>query len=507
MKNIKIKYNRVVKYINSLINKILLKQKYKKENKFSYKFKLKVSSFNKYIIVIISLLFIYLFYLLIPTLYDKNWVQSVLEKKLLNEFNVNLSLSSDISYEILPSPHFTIKNGKIIDQNESDISEIAEIEELKVFISNKRFFNKDELKIKFISINKANFFINKNYKNTYKKIIFNKLYNKKIFIKKSIFFVRNEKNEIISIIKIPEGSILNDEANLKNILNFKGEVFNLPFVLRLNNELSSDYIDEINIDFNKVDLNFNNTLIEKTKGKIDGINIVQIFNSKLVTNYQYEDNLIQFNSVESQTKKNGINYEGKVLLKPFNFTLDLDLEKVDLFKLINPNSIFLEIIKSGILFNENLSAKVNLESKSLKKNKFFDATKIILTITNGEIDLNQTNLVNKDIGSLEIKDSRFQFLDNKLIFSSSFDINIENLNKFYSFLQTPKKNRKKIESINFNIDYDFMENNMIVNSFGVDNLESTTDVANIINDFNNQKNMNFIRLRSFINTLFEIYLG
>ena len=115
--------------------------------------------------------------------------------------------------------------------------------------------------------------------------------------------------------------------------------------------------------------------------------------------------------------------------------------------------------------------------------------------------------MNKDIGFLEIKDSRFQFLDNKLIFSSRFDINIENLNKFYSFLQTPKKNRKKIGSINFNIDYDFMENNMIVNSFGVDNLESTADVANIINDFNNQKNMNFIRLRSFINTLFEIYLG
>ena len=48
---------------------------------------------------------------------------------------------------------------------------------------------------------------------------------------------------------------------------------------------------------------------------------------------------------------------------------------------------------------------------------------------------------------------------------------------------------------------------MIINSFGVDNLESTTDVANIINNFNNQKNVNFIKLRSFINTLFEIYLG
>ena len=43
MKNIKIKYNRVVKYINLLINKILLKEKYKKENNISYKLKLKVA--------------------------------------------------------------------------------------------------------------------------------------------------------------------------------------------------------------------------------------------------------------------------------------------------------------------------------------------------------------------------------------------------------------------------------------------------------------------------------
>ena len=110
MKNIKVKYNRVVKYINSLINRILLKQQTKKENSFSNKLNFKVSSFNKFIIVIISLLFSYLFYLLIPTLYDENWTQSTLEKKLLEEFKVDLSLSSDIEYEILPSPH---SSGKI----------------------------------------------------------------------------------------------------------------------------------------------------------------------------------------------------------------------------------------------------------------------------------------------------------------------------------------------------------------------------------------------------------
>jgi hypothetical protein len=507
MKNIKIKYNRVVKYINSLINKILLKQKNKKDNNFSFKFKLKVSSFNKYIIVIISVLFLYLFYLLIPTLYDKNWVQSVLEKKLMNEFNINLSLSSDISYEILPSPHFTIKNGKIIDQNESMLSEIAEIEELKVFISNKRFFNKDKLKINSISIHKANFFIKKNYKNTYKKVIFNNIFNKKISIKKSNFFVRNKKNEIISIIKIPDGEIINDKSNIYSLLNFKGEVFNLPFVLTMNNNLTTDLIDEINIKFGEIDLNLNNKLSINTKNIIDGINIIQILNSKFVSNYQYKNDLIQFNSLESQTNKKGINYEGEILLKPFNFGIDIVLEKVDLSKLADPNSIILEMIKSGILFNENLSGKITLESKKIKANKFFDEVKVILTITNGQIDLNQTLLVNKDIGSLTVKNSRFQFLDNKLILSSNTNMNIKNFDRFYSFLQTPKKYRKKIESINFNIDYDFVENSITVNSFGVDNLDSLNNSTNIISDFNNQKNKNFIILRSFINRLFEVYFG
>ena len=86
-------------------------------------------------------------------------------------------------------------------------------------------------------------------------------------------------------------------------------------------------------------------------------------------------------------------------------------------------------------------------------------------------------------------------------------MNIKNFDRFYSFLQTPKKYRKKIENINFNIDYDFVENSITVNSFGVDNLDSLNNSTNIISDFNNQKNKNFIILRSFINRLFEVYFG
>ena len=65
---------------------------------------IKVSNFNKLLIALISLLFLYLFYLSIPTLYNKGSLQKDLTNKILKEFNINISFSSEITYSILPSP-------------------------------------------------------------------------------------------------------------------------------------------------------------------------------------------------------------------------------------------------------------------------------------------------------------------------------------------------------------------------------------------------------------------
>ena len=66
----------IVKNFNNLIKKTIFKLKNKTNNKFH------VSTFNKYIIAAISILFAYIFYLLIPLLYDKNWVQNKIVSKL-----------------------------------------------------------------------------------------------------------------------------------------------------------------------------------------------------------------------------------------------------------------------------------------------------------------------------------------------------------------------------------------------------------------------------------------
>ena len=144
----------IVKKFNNLIKKTIFKLENKTNDKFY------VSKFSKYTIAIIAIIFIYIFYLLIPLLYDKNWIQNKIVTKLSAEFNINLSNSFDISYRILPKPHYLIKDTK---------TTLAEIKDLAVYISQNNLFNKDSIRINEVVIESANFsLLNDNFKTFYK---------------------------------------------------------------------------------------------------------------------------------------------------------------------------------------------------------------------------------------------------------------------------------------------------------------------------------------------------
>ena len=150
----KIKFpNKFAKLNNYFIGQF---KKSKKPKKFKFK---NISNFSLSIILFISLLFLYLFYLSIPSLYDKGSLQKDLSSKLINEFNINFSISSEINYSILPSPHILIKNAKIFNDDVNNPKEIVQIKELKIFISQKNFFKQNNITIQNILINDANFFI------------------------------------------------------------------------------------------------------------------------------------------------------------------------------------------------------------------------------------------------------------------------------------------------------------------------------------------------------------
>ena len=109
-------------------------------------FKFTISNFNKYLIFCIGILFVYLFYLSIPTIYNKDTLQKELSKKILSNYNLNISLSSEIDYLILPSPHLLIRNAKVFNDRDAISEELGQIKKLKVFISNpERVFSREEL--------------------------------------------------------------------------------------------------------------------------------------------------------------------------------------------------------------------------------------------------------------------------------------------------------------------------------------------------------------------------
>ena len=191
----------IVKNFNNLIKKTIFNVQNKTNNKS------RVSSFNKYLITFISLLFLYLFYLLIPLLYDKDWVQNNIESKILDEFKINISTSANISYRILPSPHFLIKDSKIL-LNNKDQKSIADVKNLKVFLSQKKFFDKEKMIFTKLIINEANFSLLRSEVKILNDYSNNQLSNKKIRIDNSNIFFKDNLNEIIAIVKIEEDSFL-----------------------------------------------------------------------------------------------------------------------------------------------------------------------------------------------------------------------------------------------------------------------------------------------------------
>ena len=186
----------IIKNFNNLVKRTIFNVQNKTNNNFE------ISGFSKYLITFIALLFIYIFYLLLPILYDKSWLQSNIENKLLNEFKLNLSTSADISYRILPAPHFLVKDSKILINKGKKIKSIAEIIDFKVFLSQKNFFNKEKMNIKKVVINGANFSILKNELKLLNNLTDKKFSNKKIKINNSNIFIKDNLGEIISIIKV-----------------------------------------------------------------------------------------------------------------------------------------------------------------------------------------------------------------------------------------------------------------------------------------------------------------
>ncbi len=474
-------------------------------------FKFTISNFNKYLIFCISILFLYLFYLSIPTIYNKDALQKELSKKILSNYNLNISLSSDINYLILPSPHFLIKNAKIFNNSSTIPEELGQIKKLKVFISKKSLMKQKHMRITKILIRDANFSIRNDNLNFYDNYINNRLSENRIEIKNSNFFFKDKADETISIIFVPNSHLFFDKEKQINKLTGNGEIFQVPISFKWKKEFNENKIKSFLFNIEPLSLNFENKSIVSENNGDKGENIINLGNAKLITNYSFKENSILFESTNSKIFNNFIKYDGEINIKPFFINLNINLEKFNLHKIIVKSPIIKEILFSKIIFDENLSAKINIESKNIK-NKLFESIKLSLNIDGGSINLNDSILLNEKIGKLNLKNSSFLFENDELIFNGFFNFKIKNQNEFYRTFVVPKRNRKLLENINFNIEYNLLKDQLkiidiTINDKTPDNIDNIEEILQTYNTQDRLRITNWIDLKNFVNKIFDNYFG
>ena len=292
-----------------------------------------------------------------------------------------------------------------------------------------------------------------------------------------------------------------------NLFNLEGEIFNIPFDFKLKNNILPQGIKKVNIKANRLKINIQNETVKKSNDLVEGFNITSILNSKILTRYKNTKNMITLESDTSRIKNSSIDYKGQLLFNPFDLDFNINIDEYDLVKLFNTKSILVNFLKTKLLFNENISAKISVNIGSNKNDEIFKSSLVNFNFSNGKLDLNNTKFFNEKIGFLEIENSNFILENDKFILNTDIVINIKNSDNLFSFFQTPKKARKSIKKMFFNIDFNILSGELDVNNLKIDNTKSNAKMLNIIDEFGHNNNYNLNKTRRIFNKIFSAYSG
>ena len=461
---------------------------------------------NYALFVLSIVFFLYLLYLSIPGIVISKNIQNELEEKLKKEYNLDFALTPDINYSILPKPHYIINDVVIFTEKTGYQKEFSQIKKLRIFINQNNFFKLNNI-IKKIEIRNANFFIENSDFKFINNFLDNGFSKKNIKILKSKIFYKSNEGQIVSFFTLENVLISHDELNRENSLVSKGKIFNIPFTF------DWKYDENLNEKITKVRLNpLKLSILNKSKkgNKIKNL-IINFKRSKLNTDYFLEKDTVIIKSGSSFLGTNKFDYNGKINLEPFDFQIDSKIQKLDLKKIIPNKNILNEIFSQEFLLNENFNGKFAIKSSNLSNGNFFNEILINSNYVGKKIELSNSKLFNKKIGSLNLDYGNIYLEENDIFFKGKFNFEIFDKNKFYRKFLVSKKNQKDLEKVYFGLIYNLskFDAKIFFISLNDDKPEMSDNLDDLIYSFNNNSITvnNWISLRSFINKILSSYSG
>ena len=494
------KTNFFVKYlknINNFINKLLEKNL----NKLNFKNLSFLFKNNKIILTFVALFVIFITYLLLPTFYNQSDISKKLKNELQSKLDLNFKFSQNIKYNFFPRPHFTTTNTTIID-NQKKISKISK---LKIYISLDNLFSIKKIELRDIILENANFNLNSKNYNFFITLLNKNFKNGNLTIKNSNIFFRQTESEVLFLSKIFKMEYYYESKELKNIFYSENEIFNLPFSIKSYFSGDKNKIFSL-INLNLMKLKIENELSFENEKKI-GKSKFNLNKLKRIVEYEINNNAFNFHIFDKFEQPN-ISYKGRFNIKPFYATLDGYTNEINLNYLFGSNDIIAQLLKTKIFNNKNINFEININANNVSNNSNFRNINLNSKIQEGLIDTDNTKFEWKDIADFELLESLIFVRDGELVLDGKLIINIENYNKLYKFLLTPKNYRNKIKKVEFNFTYNFDQKIAELKDIKIDN-KINLNVNEILNNVILKKDdlQNKIYFKNLLNEAIKSYSG
>ncbi len=465
---------------------------------FFKNFKKKKLGTNSKVFLVSAVSFILILtYFLLPTLFDKNLIKTEIKNHILKKYNINLKFNDKVVYTLIPTPHYSAKNVSII----RDKKNIGDIKNLKILISSNKFFNFNKVFVKDLVFNKTEFNLQKDDILFFQELLKTEPNENKIIIKNSKIFFKDKNQEVLFMNKIYNSQFFYDSKNLQNVFLSKNEIFNLPFKFSIkNNKFEKKIIS--NFNSKKIRLNINNEIQYEDKTK-NGIANIRFINKNTSFNYRIDKNSLNFFS-----DSNNNSYKGKVDFKPFYFSADFNYIGLSTKNLFNDDSVFVDLIKTEILNNKNLNAKINVNLQDITNINELNNLLLKIEIEEGEIGFSESNLMWKKDLKISFRESFMSYSDNEIKFIGKIVLDFKDLDNFYKSLQVNKSDRKKIKKIEFDFIYNLDKNFFNFDNIKVDEVDNE-NLEVFFENFNSSKNriFNKITFKNFVSNFFKAYAG
>ena len=479
--------------INDSIENTFNKIKYLKSN---YK-KSDIIKNNRVFFGVAAVVILTLSYFLLPTIHDKDVIQSKIKNHVSKKYNFDVKFNEKIRYGLLPKPHFAAKN-LIILKNDK---EIGIVKNFANYIGLGNFFSLDDLELKDLSLIDSDFSITIDDLAFFEEFLKTEPNENRIIFKNTNIFFKTEDGELLFLNKINNSRFYYDSMNLENVSVSKNEIFNIPYKLVIKN---NKYKKELfsNFSSKKIRLNIENTVNyseEVKKGIID----LLFINKKKSLNYEIQKNSINY---FSENKKD---LNGYIDFKPFYLSVDLAYNGISTKNLFKNDSLLVDLIKSEIFNNQNLNVNINFNIDDITNIDELNNLELSINLEQGNITLSRSKILWKDDLEIILNDAVLSYDDNEIFLLGKLLFNAKNIDDFYKSFQIKKNDRKKINKMELDFVYNFNQNLFSFDNVKIDN-KSNKNIDEFIERYNSNEEKFFsnkVTFKNFVNNFFSNYDG